>query len=163
MRQTMKRHILSTIALFIFSMGHGLASGPADPQEELLQPGYQLVFIGDSITHGSIGEAVKKGDVYHCLFQVYLSTHLPARDLWTVNAGRSGDNLGGLLHDRLTDQDVYRTLPGVLKKSDVAFIMYGMNDGGSFAYLTPINCRARKRGRNAATPSSSAWAQRSMF
>lgn len=113
------------------------ASGPADPKEELLQPGYQLVFVGDSITHGFSEKAVKKGDTYHGLFQVYLSTHFPGRHLWTVNAGRAGDNLGGLLSERMDDQDVYRTLPGVLKKSDVAFIMYGMNDGGSLGYLNP--------------------------
>lgn len=127
------------------------ASGPADVRRELLKKGSQLTFIGDSITHGNSDSAVRKADNYHGLLQLFFATHYPALDLWTVNVGRSGDSLGGLIKDRLNDRDVFRLLPGVVKNADVALVMYGMNDGGSPGYLNPKappSAEARRKRRS---------------
>ncbi len=95
----------------------------------------QLLFIGDSITHGFGDPSVIPGDHFHGLLQLYFTLRFPEKKIWTANAGRAGDNLGGLLKDRMDDRDSFITLAGVTDKATVAFIMYGMNDGGSLGYL----------------------------
>ena len=99
----------------------------------------QLLFIGDSITHGFGDPSVIPGDHFHGLLQLYFTLRFPEKDIWTANAGRAGDNLGGLLNDRMDDRDSFITLAGVTDKATVAFIMYGMNDGGSLGYLKKDN------------------------
>ena len=111
----------------------------------------QLLFIGDSITHGFGDPSVIPGDHFHGLLQLYFTLHFPEKKIWTANAGRAGDNLGGLLKDRLDDKDAFITLAGVTDKATVAFIMYGMNDGGSLGYLNkdnPPNDESKNKRRN---------------
>ncbi len=111
----------------------------------------QLLFIGDSITHGFGDPSVIPGDHFHGLLQLYFTLHFPEKDIWTANAGRAGDNLGGLLKDRMDDKDAFITLAGVTEKATVAFIMYGMNDGGSLGYLkkdSPPNDESKNKRRN---------------
>ncbi len=111
----------------------------------------QLLFIGDSITHGFGDPSVIPGDHFHGLLQLYFTLHFPEKDIWTANAGRAGDNLGGLLKDRMDDRDAFITLAGVTEKADVAFIMYGMNDGGSLGYLkkdNPPSDESKNKRRN---------------
>lgn len=111
------------------------AAPPADPYNQLFPEGTQITFIGDSITHGFSESAVVKGDHYHALFQAYSAVRNPGRDLWTKNAGRSGGTAEKTLKERMNDRDVYKVLPGVADFPDVAFIMMGMNDGGSLGYI----------------------------
>ena len=114
------------------------ASAIAAPAPHLI-PGLEkdpqnLLFIGDSITHGFSDSAVTKGDHYHGILQAFFTLRYPEKAIWSANTGRCGDNLGGLLSDRMDERDVFKTFPGVADKADVAFIMYGMNDGGSLGY-----------------------------
>ncbi len=111
----------------------------------------QLLFIGDSITHGFGDPSVIPGDHFHGLLQLYFTLHFPEKDIWTANAGRAGDNLGGLLKERMDDKDAFITLAGVTEKATVAFIMYGMNDGGSLGYLKkdkPPSDESKNKRRN---------------
>jgi lysophospholipase L1-like esterase len=126
--------ILHATILLALSCVH--CSGQANPWQTLFAPGTQVLAIGDSITHGFSAPATIKGDHYHGLLQFFFAIRYPARDLWMANAGRSGDNLTGLVKDRLNDRDVYKTLPGVVEFPDVALVMYGMNDGGSLGYIS---------------------------
>jgi lysophospholipase L1-like esterase len=131
----MKPAVYLLLALSATSLLTGQSS--AQLPEPWLAKGQQLLFIGDSITHGAGDPSVKKGDTYHGLFQLYLATHHPARQLWTANAGRAGDNLTKLLKERMNEKDVFRRIPGVLEQPQMAFLMYGMNDAGSLTYLNP--------------------------
>jgi lysophospholipase L1-like esterase len=124
------------------------AAEPFSPWRTLFRPGTQIVFVGDSITHGFSAPGTVKGDHYHGLLQVYFATRFPTLDLWTANAGRAGDNLTGLTAHRMDSRDVYKTLPGVVDFPKVAFILYGMNDGGSLGYIdgqTPSESAKEKR------------------
>jgi lysophospholipase L1-like esterase len=105
--------------------------------EPWLAQGQELLFIGDSITHGASDPALKKSDTFHGLLQLYLATHHPTRKLWTANAGRAGDNLTQLMKERMTEKDVFHRISGLLEQPQVAFLLYGMNDAGSLTYLNP--------------------------
>ena len=123
------------------------AAPPADPYNELFPQGTQITFIGDSITHGFTDPTVVKGDHYHALFQAYFSLRFPGRDLWTKNSGRSGGKASTALSERMDNRDVYKVVPGVADFPDVAFIMFGMNDGGSLGYIGNTPSESSKQGR----------------
>ena len=90
---------------------------------------------------------MEKGDHYHGILQTYFALRHPERDLWTKNSGRSGGTASAALNGRTDDKDIYKVIPGVNGFPDVAFIMMGMNDGGSLGYIGGTPGESSKQDR----------------
>ncbi len=110
------------------------AAEPVAPPD-LIAPPKTLAFLGDSITHMG---------TFHQFLQLFLATRYPGADLWTVNAGWSGDNAGGGLKRwswDLSDNP----------RPDVVFVHFGMNDVGRDSYVAkadPPSDESRQKTRD---------------
>ncbi len=95
------------------------AADAAAPAVAPFSPGTRWMLIGDSITQdGRYPEFVR----------LFLATRFPGRDISLLNAGISGDSLGGAL--RRYDWDIAPRRP------TFATVMLGMNDVGRDNYQT---------------------------
>ncbi|MHC4886632.1 MAG: SGNH/GDSL hydrolase family protein, partial [Planctomycetota bacterium] len=110
-----KKELLLTLTLTIAMALMALPAVAGESAPALFQDGDRVCFIGDSITHGDLGQSD-----YHEFIYLYYLTRFPDRTITIFDRGISGDTSWGTI--ARYGEDIAPC------KATVSTIMLGMND-----------------------------------